>query len=579
MDTETVVRIPVPDVLPLELWHEIAALTADNSDSHLIPWLSVAPGSVACHMHDAALAILFREVTLYVDDDPACEETDEAQAHLARILQRSEQCSLAVRRVDIRADVAGYPYGPEVLDKIALALTDALPRFSLLQDFFWDNGMEIHDFTMPPSVLRTLLSANRQLRRLEIGTVGPEYPRIDLAGLKELVELQVEYAGSPKILVPETLKTLYLTSRKPDGNHTWKTLVNNASSLSQVSLAYIDMTSKFWSRESPHYNNLQTIHLQMIKPPSDTGLDFSGMTALHTLHLRGINGLQSIGLLPICIRAPSTLRNLQLVRVSAARAATSLLLGLDVLSLHSLDLQLINLTSEDIDSIFVPGSNELTPPKLPFKLTRLKLCEATSPIVLRSSRPFPALRSLKVEFDRERSLLIDFFNLLGAFLGRANALETLAINAHEYECHRIEKSMVDSTFFLQCLEVANGRLRHFSFPVYALTANHPIFHELGNCLLHVPEISITCAVHSHAHAFTEDQFHLFSKFTELKHLNIHNLSGGIRSPFERTAIEILARHVPSLRTFTEDRNTSEIQRSAFSGEFQRVVYAPLRIWA
>ena len=51
--------MPVPDVLPPELWHHTVAISSiDRAD--LVPWLSVAPYTCAKGMHDAAFARIFR---------------------------------------------------------------------------------------------------------------------------------------------------------------------------------------------------------------------------------------------------------------------------------------------------------------------------------------------------------------------------------------------------------------------------------------------------------------------------------------------------------------------------------------
>jgi hypothetical protein len=49
--------MPLPDVLPPELWHYIISI-ASIDPSRLVPWLSVAPYTCAKGMHDAAFAEL-----------------------------------------------------------------------------------------------------------------------------------------------------------------------------------------------------------------------------------------------------------------------------------------------------------------------------------------------------------------------------------------------------------------------------------------------------------------------------------------------------------------------------------------
>ncbi|KAJ7657827.1 hypothetical protein DFH06DRAFT_455130 [Mycena polygramma] len=574
-------RVLVPDVLPLELWHEIAALTKlGGDDSHLVSWLSVAPGFVACHMHDAAFTMLFRDVRLKLST--GANGADEALAHLGRILKRREQC-LAVRRLEIWASSVGISYAAETMDEIALSMVNALTRFPLLQEFIWDDSDDI-DLPMPPHVLTSLLSTNKRLRRLQIGALAldsVDTPQIDLTGLNRLVQLQVTYKSPLEILFPKTLQTLDLVSPRIEGNTTLETLANNALSLSKVSIARTVIPSNFWYRNSP-YTALHTVHLIGITPPCDTGLDLGGVTTLRTLHLRHIHGVNNIGLLPICIRASETLRNFSLYHVSAARETASLLSGINILSLESLALALITLTPEDTDSIVVSrqGNSEIRanhaePSLARFTLTRLNISGNNSSAVLGSSRPFPVLRTLEVQLTG--ALLTqarDFFNCLGSFLDRANALKNLAITlAFLSQFRSIERSMVDSFNFLSCLKTASPHLQHFSFPVHALTLDHPFFHELGDALLHNPEISLAClkGTRHNAQAFTETHFHLLDKFTALKHLHIYNHDVS----FGRTAVESLARHVPPLRTFAEHEKTWEIQRNALTGEFQRVVCTPV----
>ncbi|KAJ6482972.1 hypothetical protein C8R47DRAFT_579852 [Mycena vitilis] len=248
MKVEQDSRVLVPDVLPLELWHEIAALTKlGGDDSHLVSWLSVAPGSVACHMHDAAFTGLFRDVRLKLST--GANGADEALAHLGRILKRREQC-LAVRRLEIWASSAGISYAADIMDEMAFALVDALTRFPLLQEFIWDDS---DDIDLPPHVLTVLRSTNKRLRRLQIGALAldsVDTPQVDLTGLNRLVQLQVTHKSQLEILFPKTLQILDLVSPRSDGNTTYnlETFANNALSLSKFSLARTTIPSNFWYR-------------------------------------------------------------------------------------------------------------------------------------------------------------------------------------------------------------------------------------------------------------------------------------------------------------------------------------------
>ncbi|KAJ7657829.1 hypothetical protein DFH06DRAFT_1197281, partial [Mycena polygramma] len=508
----------VPDVLPLELWHDIAALIP-MPESHLVPWLSVAPGAVARHMHDAAFAILFRDVRLKLYGG-----ADSALAHLARVLARSERCILAVRRLDIWSTSACVTYDAECIDALALGLADALPRFPMLQEFIWDNDEEI-ELPMHPRILETLLSANKQLQVLQIGAMDPNAPQIDLAGLNQLVSLQVTYRGPPNILFPKNLQSVNLLSTMLDRSHL-DPVVNNAVSLSKVTFSRMVIPSNLWYREP--YSALHTIYLQDITPPMETGLDFSGIATLNTLYLRYIDGVQSINPWPICILTPESLLNCTLIHVSAAWENSSVLPGVNLLTLDSLDLRFITLTPEDVYNIFVPHWNfdvdgtapPLAAPRvtLPaFQLTHLKLCSDISSVVIGSSRPFPALRTLEIRVQHG-PVPVDFFDCLGFFLSRVNTLETLVLESRN---PHLEEAMVGSSF-VSCLKTARN-LRHFAFPVNTLTLNHPFFHELGDALLHVPTISVSLPDWMSYKAFTEieNRFHALSKFANLTHFYIH----------------------------------------------------------
>ncbi|KAJ7657826.1 hypothetical protein DFH06DRAFT_455118 [Mycena polygramma] len=562
----------VPDVLPLELWHDIAALTL--LDSPLVPWLSVAPGSVARHMHDAAFAMVFRDVKLSIDR----EEVDQALAHLARILARSEECILAVRRLEIWSVCACVQYDADSIDNLALGLADALPRFPMLQEFIWDNDLEI-ELPMHPRILETLLSANEQLQVLQIGAMNPNTPQINLAGLIHLSWLQITYRGPPNILFPKNLKTLRVDlahSTMLDGNQVER-LVNNAISPRKVTFTHMAIPSTVWYREP--YAALHTIDLKKITPPIETGLDFSGITTLDTLSLRYVYGVQSINPWPICILTPGSLRNFTLLSVSAAWQNSSVLFGVNLLTLESLNLEFITLTQEDIYQIFVPRwDHNITAPPLaaphitlpPFQLTHLKLCDDIASVVLASSRLFPALCTLEIRILVHGPVPpIDFFNCLGSFVSRVNTLEKLVIESHN---HLLQDAMVGSSSFMSCLRTANN-LRHFAFPVNTLTLDHPFFHELGDALLHVPKISVSFPDWSSYKDFTEleNGFHAFSKFANLTHLYIHTGYRGRNVIISQTSVENLARQVPSLCMLIEQGVLWEIQRHAITRELQRVV--------
>ncbi|KAJ7657828.1 hypothetical protein DFH06DRAFT_1473109 [Mycena polygramma] len=560
----------VPDALPLELWHDIAALIP-VPDSHLVPWLSVGPGSVARHMHDAAFAILFRDLRLKLSSGGFIGDVDKALAHLARVLARNEECILAVRRLEIYSICACVQYNAESIDALARGLANALPRFPMLQEFIWDNDEEI-ELPMHPRILETLLSANKQLQVLQIGAMDPHTPHVDLAGLDQLVSLQVTYSGPPNILFPENLKAVNLLSTMLDGNHP-EPLVNNAVSLNEVTFARMVIPSNLWYREP--YSALHTIYLLDITPPMDTGLDFSAVATLDTLYLRYIDGVQNIVPWPItCIMTPGNLRNFTLISVSAAWEDSSLLFGVNLLTLDSLDLEFITLTPEDIHQIFVPrwDFNNTAPPLAPqpFQLTHLKLGDDIASVVLASSRLFPALCTLEIRILGHGSVPpIDFFNHLGSFVSGVNTLDKLVI---ESQNHHVQDAMFGSSSFMSCLRTANN-LRHFAFPVNALTLDHPLFHEFGDALLHVREISVSFPDWSNYKDFTEIEngFHALSKFANLTHLYIHTGYRGRAVIIAQSVVENLARRVPSLRMLIEQGVLWEIQRHAITRELQRVV--------
>ncbi|KAF7356234.1 hypothetical protein MVEN_00954800 [Mycena venus] len=452
-------KVTVPDALPPELWREIAVHIAgapkSGGDSHLKSWLSVAPASLARHMHDAAFAILFRDVKIII----GYNEAVKASTYLSRILERSEACIQAARRIDVWPRVDIYSYAEEIKDQIVHAFATALPRFPMLQEFFWHEQSVL---PMPLRILRTLLSVNKQLRILDIGPIHPDPPRIDLAGLTQLAELSIHYEedieiGSTHILFPKNLQTLHLTHARVDDISTFETLANNALSLGTVELTQVNVGSNFWSRRTP-YTALHTISLAFITLPLDPGFDFTAISALDSLSLRFVNEVRQIGSLPIGIRAPDTLRHFRLGTVRTIRPETSLLLGVNILGLESLDVTDINLTPEDINSILLPDQHDAhraadtqSPPRqslpLPYNLTKLRLGEMQMSIlatVLKSTCSFPVLRDLEFRIDRDD--FADFFESLGSFLGRCPALENLVFEPTSESVHKVFDERMD--FFL-----------------------------------------------------------------------------------------------------------------------------------
>ncbi|KAJ7166604.1 hypothetical protein C8R46DRAFT_1094900 [Mycena filopes] len=568
----------VPDLLPLELWHEIAAYAVQRVGSlHLKSWLSVAPGTAARHMHDAAFAILFRDLKVVLDPG----KVHRALSKLFRIA-RHEQFTQVIRSLDVYANFPeeeGWKY-QELGNELATALIAALPRFTMLRKFAWDKAF----VPLPPSILRTLLSANKQLETLNIGLIHPETPQIDLAGLSELRHLQLDYQelirpGSTEILFPEPLESLCLSSPGINGPSAFATFTNHAVSLNMVYLDGMVINSAFWSSQSP-YTVLHTISLTSITPPNDTGLDFLGIDTLHTLILCQIEDVRNIGSLSACIRAPCTLRNLELSHVSAALPDTSVLLGINIVALDSLALTSVSLTEEDLDPIFLGHAD--------VGLRTLRLCELDMRDLLellKSSPPCPTLHELELRLLNNESVPIArFTEALASFLEQAApALETLMLDIQVSEWSArgdwddlayddLEDALIDP-LFLATLKTTR-QLRQITIPVWNLTLEHPVLHELGEALLHVPAISLRCQSwnrhESVVSRFTKDDLHVLSKFTGLMDLQILDRTGtGER--VERTDVENLSQHVPTLRTFTAHGEGWEILRDPLTGLSQRVV--------
>ncbi|KAJ7041121.1 hypothetical protein C8F04DRAFT_1230496 [Mycena alexandri] len=572
----------VPDILPLELWHDIAADAVKQAGTlHLKPWLAIAPGTTARHMHDAAFGILFRDVRLGIDHDTV----DRALAKLSRIVQ-NEQFIQVIRSLEVYANFSeerGWEY-KDTGNQLECALVDALPRFPLLRKFAWDKAF----VPLPPSILRTLLSSNKQLEMLKIGLVRPDTPQIDLAELSELVHLQLDYQeliepSSTEMLFPKSLQALSLSSPGIQGISSFENFANHAVSLNVVSLDGMVIKSGFWSSQSP-YSVLHTICLTSITPPTDTGLDFLGISSLNTLILRQIEDVRNIGSLPLCIRAPKTVRNLEISHVSAAIPDTSVLLGINIVALDSLDLTSVGLTSEDINSIFSGQTDTSVIPAV----RRLRLCEldmSTLLELLKSSPPFPMLHDLEFRLLNDEGVPItEFTEALASFLAQAApALQSLVLDIQVSEWSargewdylaydELEDAFLDPVF-LSALSTTR-HLQHITIPIWNLTLEHPIFHELGDALLHVPAISLRCESWNRhetvASRFTRNELQVLSKFTGLRDLQIIDRSGtGER--LGRIEVENLSQDVPTLRSFTAHGETWQILRDAVTGDFQRTV--------
>ncbi|KAJ7740593.1 hypothetical protein B0H16DRAFT_1464822 [Mycena metata] len=572
----------IPDLLPLELWHEIAANAAQHAGTlHLKSWLAIAPGTAARHMHDAAFAILFRDVRLGLDHDTPAR----ALAKLTRILH-NEQCVEVIRSLEVYAtfpEEKGWKY-KDTGNELERALANALPRFPLLRKFAWDKAF----IPLPPTILRTLLSANKQLEILNIGLVCPDTPQIDLAGLSELVDLQLDYQelvepGSTEILFPKSLHSLSLSSPGIRGISSFENFANHAVSLNAVSLDGMVIKSDFWSSQSP-YTALHTVCLTSITPPNDTGLDFRGIDSLDTLILRRIEDIQDIGSLSLCIRTPSTLRNLEISHVSAASGDTSVILGINIVALHSLDLTAVSLFSEDLGAMFFGEGNTPATPAV----RKLRLCELDMEalvVMLKSSPPLPTLHDLEFRLSNEEGVSItDFTEALASFLDHAvPALQSLVLDIQVSEWSargewddlaydELEDAFIDP-ILLSALRTT-GHLQHITLPIWNLTLDHPIFHELGDALLHVPALSLRCESWNRhetvAYRFTPNEFQALSKFTGLRDLQISD-RGGTGERLGRADVENLSRHVPTLRTFTAHGETWQIFRDAVGGDFRTAV--------
>ncbi|KAJ7773673.1 hypothetical protein DFH07DRAFT_937386 [Mycena maculata] len=572
----------VPDLLPLELWHEIAghAAPVGTDVTQIVSWLAVAPWSVARHMHAAVLALVFQTVDLPVDDGPP----DPCVELLSRIVKRSEECVLAARSINVWERSAFS----EPTD-LAAALVKALPHFRMLRKFTWGGDADFGDRefeAMPALVLRTLMSNNTGLEILKISRIDPDTPQIDLAGLKQLVHAQIGYnsiqTSSTTILFPKTLRSLRLESPGIDGISTFESFANNASSLISVALREMTITPDFWSRQPRYTDLLRTIHLRGVTLSPHTTLDFSGIGALETLILGYIQNVPPIGSLLICIRAPDTLRNLKLSHVQAHLPWTGLLLGINISVLDSLELSTVTLIAEDVYSIF--GSNIIVPatssdpplqqPRVPCNSTKLRLVEIDTPHLpeaLQSSRLFPVLRDFECIF-RSPAFSWEILHSLGIFLSNsACAVERLALFIVWWKdgdgyVEMVKEATVTPTF-LTSLKTAR-HLSRFSVSIFQLVVDHPIFHTLGDALLRVETIELQCEEPMRS-PFSEEHFQLLTKFKCLRALHIdgrYNVTILGQSDVER-----LAQSVPTLHAFVDHGKTWEIRRHGITGELQRVI--------
>ncbi|KAJ7145756.1 hypothetical protein C8R44DRAFT_845159 [Mycena epipterygia] len=399
MDDEPSRTVGVPDSLPLELWYEIVGHAVGHGDDGLhliIPWLAVAPLSVARHMHDAAFPIVFQSVRMVIGHGSA----DDALKYLSRILERNEECVQAVRSIDVwaRADIMAYD--AKIAEQLAVALGNALPRFPMLEKFSWD-----YEFLpIPISLLRMILADSTRLEGLGIGRInpGPVVPQIKLAVTPQLIHLYIlDYApgdaSSGTLLHHSRLEFLHL--HRVDNPTASDTLTRNASSLREVTLGGMNIGSVFL--HTP-YTVLETIRLQSVSPPSGTGLDFSSISTLKTLSLRRVGGLVNIGFLDGCIRTPKTLQNLRLSDVSSPLPGINFLSGVNIPTLDSLDLTNVPLSGQDIISIFSPRIEDASDPVCA-RLTKLKIHDGYTvpflPEVLTSSHCLPSLRELEIKIS------------------------------------------------------------------------------------------------------------------------------------------------------------------------------------
>ncbi|KAJ7034829.1 hypothetical protein C8F04DRAFT_1100193 [Mycena alexandri] len=544
-------------------------------------------------MHGAAFPLVFRDVWWKLDGP---EEINGAL--VCRMLEREEECLGVIRSLTLstrRVPGTYNPDGPGSEDaetKITPVLLEALARFPVLREFAWDERIG----PMPISVLQTLLSANKQLETLRIGAAYSAISPLDLSGFLNLVDLEV-YCDSAsldvstvQILCPDSLRFLALNLYTPAYFHsddvvsaTFEALVGNSRALSVLRLGGLFVGFDFGGLESS-YTFLHTISLKLITPPVGTGLDFIDFPALTSLTLHSIWGIPNIGSLPICIRTPHTLRNLNLYQIEPAAPGTSILGGVHFVSLDSLVVGAVPLTQGDADSIFAPQistgtiSSASAAPS-PCTLKRLELrnhhTQAFMAGAMRSSRPFPALLYFGLDINGQHLL-----DSLPLFLGRTDALQRLDLR---YLLYTMEGAIPPSFLSPPSLPTAfraAANLRHISLPINRLHLGHPIFHKLGDALQHVSSLALELLIsptHRQMQDMLTDLDHIhdtvkaFSKFPRLQYLVI-NLDLNPSHPilFSDADLEQLAAHVPTLRTFTF-RKTWEIQRNAITGELLRIV--------
>ncbi|KAJ7716608.1 hypothetical protein B0H16DRAFT_1476631 [Mycena metata] len=389
---------------------------------NFLPWLAVAPCSLAQNMHDAAFSVIFRHVWWKWK----WYGQVAGRALICRILERDLKLSVQTNYRDVETEIVPV-------------LVEALAQFPMLREFDWDKSLG----SMPLVVLQTLLSANEQLEKLRIQTGSP----VDLSGFSNLVNLEVydcdsesPDTGTPQIRCPDSLQSLnlYLYSYN---RATLAALVENTLSLRVLRLVGPCIR---WDlvRHISSYTFLHTISLIEITPPLDTGLDFTHLPTLANLTLHTIRDIQNCGSLPICIRTPHILRNFKLTQVWPAVLETSVLGGVDIASLDSMSLRGVTLTQGDMDSIFAPQFSESTGPPAhgPCMLKALELHYLNPSLLvaaLRSSRPFPALLHLCVSFADT-----DLLDSLPSFLAQVNTLQRLEL---ESICHYMQDG--EGSFF------------------------------------------------------------------------------------------------------------------------------------
>ncbi|KAJ7031724.1 hypothetical protein C8F04DRAFT_1235791 [Mycena alexandri] len=510
-----------PDRLPFELWQQIAThvIQSPRQDhgwvvSQLLPWLAVAPLSLARNMHGAAFSLIFRRVWWNFDGRNGVAD----RALVSRALERDEEYLLAIRSLKLSTPPAG---SEKAETEIVPVLLEALVRFLMLREFSWDG----HLGPIPLSVLQTLLSANRELVTLSIGATHSAISPVDLSGFLNLVNLEVYYSksvslelGRAQILCPHSLRSLEFDLYSDDRDAVaFEALVDNALSLCVLRLGGPCIIWDLGNRESS-YTFLHTVSLILITPPPDTGLDFTHLPTLTSLTLDSITNIQNFGSLPICIRTPHTLRHLDLSNIEPVEPGTSILGGVHLASLDSLALWEIPLTQEDMNLVFAPqfsrGTISSASPTLsPCMLKKLELQNPVDPsllaVAIQSSHPFPAL--LHLRFDIASRALLDSLPL---FLSRANALQQLELeDPFRFVVHGIKAPSFLSPPSVRTAFKAAERLRHISLPIHRLELRHPIFHELGEALQHISSLTLTLQEQWDPQPhLIENTFKAFSKF-------------------------------------------------------------------